>query len=72
MHGSVKIITMEKQKDENKLTETLRQLYGNGLSQEEAAESAHNLVGLFEVLLDIHKEKENAHVPYRRSADYLH
>lgn len=50
---------MSIEENENKLSKEIRQLYDPELSQQEADEGARNLVGLFEVLLEIHEGAQN-------------
>jgi len=52
---------MNQKPNENGLQTALQQLYDNTLPQPDVDDAAHNLVGLFEVLLEIHQEKATPH-----------
>lgn len=47
--------------DENGLQKALQEIYDNPLSQSDMDDAAHNLLGLFEVLLEVHQEKAATH-----------
>jgi hypothetical protein len=46
---------MKQKQDENGLQTALQELYDNTLPQPDVDDAARNLVGLFEVLLEIHE-----------------
>ena len=54
-------VTMNQKNNDDGLERAIQEQYGNQLTEQEAAENARNLVGLFEVLLEVHQQQEAKH-----------
>lgn len=60
------------QNESDKLEQEIQKLYGGALSRDELSEAKNNLVGFFELLIEIDQENKKKSNENNRSADFIH